>query len=202
MKKTILAVAVAMLLAGVLAFRHSHRASTKPITSGFTMTMTVVEDGKLVANVRRQVKANGDFLEETDHLSSDGSVSKRTKLAGTATQGAVRVDDANRTLTYFGRAGLIHGVTETDLKALNGYAREDSLLGYRVVVQRNCDQPHRCTEYWVSPELGSDDLKVDMVNDGHRLTKEAISVVKGEPSFEVPDYPTKPASRLANPGKP
>ena len=202
MKKIILVVAIATLLAGVLAFMRTHNASPKPIASGFTMMMTVVEDGKLIANVRRQVKSNGDFLEETDHLNSNGSISKITRAAGTASQGAVSIDDVNKRLTFFGRAGVIHSVNEADLKALKNYTREDSLLGYRVIVQRNCDSNTRCTEYWVAPELGSDDVKVDIVDDGHRITKEAVSVVRGEPSFQVPDYPREVSSRLANPGKP
>ena len=201
MKKVTLAVAIAALLAGLLAFRRSHHTSAKPIASGYTAVMTVLDDGKLVSNVLRQVKANGEFLEETDHLNPDGSVSKHTKLAGTLTHGAIIIDDANKTLTYVGRAASIHEVTESDLKAL-GYAREDSLLGYRVIVQRRCDAPQRCTEYWVAPELGSDSIKVDLVNDGHHLTKQAVNIVKGEPSFQVPDYPTQSSSRPLSGGKP
>jgi|SRR5882724_529495 len=201
MRKIILAVAMAALLAGMLAFMRTHHASPKPIASGFTVYMTVVVDGKLTANVRRQVKSSGDFLEETEHLNADGSVASQTKAAGTASQGAVAID-ANKKLTFFGRAGVIHSVTEAELKALKTYAREDSLLGYRVIVQRNCDPIARCTEYWQAPELGSDDLKVDIVDGDHRITKEAVTVVKGEPSFQVPDYPTGVSPRLANPGKP
>lgn len=201
MKQLVLMIATASLLAGVLAFRHSHHPASNPIASGYTTVMTVLEDGKLVSNVRRQVKSNGEFLEETDHLNPDGSVSKHTKLAGTLTHGAVIIDDTNRTLTYVGRAAAIHDVTETELKAV-GYVREDSLLGYRVIVQRKCDAPQRCTEYWIAPELGSDDLKVDVVDDGHHLTKQAVSIVKGEPTFQIPDYPTQSSSRTFSEAKP
>ena len=71
-------------------------------------------------------------------------------------------------------------------------------------MQRTCDEQKCCTEYWVAPELGSDDdLKVDVdFGDGHRLTTKAVNVVKGEPSFQIPDYPVEQGSRLANLGRP
>ncbi len=204
MKKILVLVAVATLLAGLLAFgRSRHAAPSKPIASGYTVDFTVVENGELVSRKKRQVKANGDFLEETDHLNADGSVSKHTRLAGTLTGGAQVIDDARKKLTFLGRAGLITAVTEAELRAQKDYNRDDLLLGFKVIVQRSCDEQKRCTEYWVAPELGSDDLKVDIdFGDGHRLTTEAVKVVKGEPSFQIPDYPVEQGSRLANPGRP
>lgn len=96
-----------------------------------------------------------------------------------------------------GRAALVKGVTKAELKAFKDFHREESLLRFRVMVQRTCDQENRCTEYWVAPELGSDNLKVDLDwGDGHRTTKEAVSVVRGEPSFEIPNYPIKRAESV------
>jgi hypothetical protein len=193
----------ATLLSALLAYSTTrNRRAASPLRSGYTMELTVLEDGKLVSRATRRVKSNGDFLEETDHLNPDGSVSKHTRLAGTSAGGAVMIDDANKRLTYLGRAGLISAVTDAELKNLKGYNREDSLLGFRVIVQRSCDEIKRCTEYWVAPEIGSDNLKVDVdFGDGHRLTKTATSLMLGEPSFGIPDYPSVAGERVANPAK-
>lgn len=74
MKTVLLMVTVATLFTGVLTFnRVSHKtAYAKPIAAGYTMDFTVRSDGNLTAKVRRYVKANGDFMEETEQLNPDG----------------------------------------------------------------------------------------------------------------------------------
>src|SRR5688572_11746886 len=199
MKTVLLMVAVATLFTGVLTFNRGSRktAHAKPIAAGYTMDLIVRSDGKLTAKGRRYVKANGDFMEETEHLNPDGSIASRSRFAGTSTHGAVSIDDTTRELKYIGRAALVKGVTAAELKAAKDFHREESLLSFRVIVQRTCDQENRCTEYWVAPELGSDNLKVDLDwGDGHRTTKETVSIVRGEPSFEIPNYPIKRAESV------
>lgn len=209
MKRIIIVFGIAALLSGVLAFSRSRLHKVRlPISSGYTMRMQVVDNGKLTANVRRYVKSNGDFLEETDHLNPDGTLVNTTKLIGTDAQGGMFIDDAEQKLRTVGRAGLIRAITDEEIKSLKDYVREDTLLGYRVLVSKHCDssgdnEAKRCTEYWVAPDLGSDDVKVDFETSGHHVTKTAITITKGEPSFAEPaNYGVAPASHQANPWKP
>jgi hypothetical protein len=148
------------------------------------------ENGKSYATCVRYVKSNGEFLADTAYVSPDGAPEKHTKLAGTIEHGAVVIDETNQKLKHAGSAVLLHATTENEIKAL-GFDREESLLGYRVIVQRRClDQNGHCAEYWLAPDLGGAPLKLELVEpDGTRKTEVATRIVLGEPSFVVPNYP-------------
>jgi hypothetical protein len=183
---------MAILSTGVITYSFSRarkaHAERQALASGFTITYQELENGKLVSTVTRQVKANGEFLEDRTLLSSG----KHSKLAGTLAHGAVRIDDAEKKLFYLGDAAIARRVSESELRynAAKSYLRDDSLLGYRVIVTRRCDaQNVQCSEYWQAIELGAQLLKIDETAPDSHTTKQAVQIVLGEPSFTVPEIP-------------
>lgn len=206
MRKSILVLAVivaAIAAAVAVGFvqRHSSAMPYKPIDSGYTVLFTDTANGKPIANVRRLVKSNGDWLQITDKLNPDGTVST-AKVAGTAAFGATGIDDADRKLVSMGHALRVQAVTQ-DLRAAPAFLRDDTVLGMPAVVQGSCTPEGQCTEFWVAPQLSNDIIKVVRYNNktGDRFVREPISLTFGEPSFAVPtDYPIT-RSKLLPPTK-
>lgn len=193
--KLITIAAFAILSTGLIAYSRSHIWNSKPIPrplkSGHVIEFSLSENGHVYATSVRYVKSNGEFLEETFYLNSDGSPGKRTKLAGTVDRGAVVIDDEQQKLKQVGRALLMYDMTEDQIRA-NGFVDlEESLLGYKVIVQRRCDDATKeCAEFWLAPALGGEPLKFDRISaDGGKRTQEATRVRLEEPTFTVPNYP-------------
>src|SRR5260370_19358806 len=136
--KLVTFIAFAMLLTGVIVYSRSHISNTRSqarLKTGYTIKSNLTHNWTVYAEEVRYVKSNGEFLADTNYLKPDGSFDRNTKLAGTVDHGAVAIDDTNRKLKQEGRAVLLHDTTEAEIKAL-GFDREDSLLGYKVIVQR------------------------------------------------------------------
>lgn len=192
--KLITVMAFAVLLTGVITYSRSDGWSSraKPqLRTGHTIEFRITQNGKVFATSVRYTKSNGEFLEDTNYLNPDGSSASHAKLAGTIDRGAVVVDDVNQKLKQAGRAVLLHDTTEAEIRAIGFVDREESLLGYKVLVQRRCvDQNQECAEFWLAPDLGGAPLKFDIISpDGGRKTQEATRITLGEPSFVVPNYP-------------
>lgn len=182
-----------ILATGVISYSRNHGWTTRSqpqLRTGHTIEYTFTQNGRVYATSIRYVKSNGEFLEDTNYLKADGSSERHAKLAGTIDRGAVIIDDADKKLKQAGRALLLHETTADEIKARGFFDREESLLGYAIVVQRRCtDQNQECAEIWIAPALGGAPLKFDIISaDGGRKTQEATSVRLGEPSFVIPDY--------------
>ncbi len=179
---------VAVLLGGVIAFSHSRKSAKLPLRSGFIINYTFGEHGLLTAVIKRQVKANGEFLEEFIYTNG-----KHTTFAGTEEGGAVVVDGVNKKLNYVGGALIAQGMTMEQTRKSAGpyYVRDDVLLGYDVVVSERCTENRdQCTTFWEAPELGNNLLRMEEASDGVvHIVREAVAVTRGEPGFTVPDYP-------------
>lgn len=196
--------AVTILLAGVIAFSHSRKSPRVPLQSGFIINYTFWEHGLLTGVIKRQVKENGEFLEETVY--TDG---KHRSFAGTEDRGAVVVDGVNKKLHYVGGAGIAQHMTMEQTRKSAGpyYVRDDALLGYDVVVSERCTENRsHCTIFWEAPELGNNLLRMEETGDGVvHVLKDAVAVTRGEPGFTVPDYPvdkTRFEQRKAEQGEP
>jgi hypothetical protein len=179
---------VAILLAGVIAFSHSRKLAGVPLRSGFIINYTFSEHGLITGVIKRQVKQNGEFLEDVTY--TDG---RHTTFAGTENGGAVVVDGANKKLNYVGGALIAQRMTMEQTRKSAGpyYVRDDVMLGYDVVVSERCTEDRsQCTTFWEAPELGNNLLRKEEASEGVvHIVREAVAVTLGEPSFTVPDYP-------------
>lgn len=185
--------ALSVFTAGVVTFSLALYSKAKPKQSvqGFTLysTMTTTpKDGQPVktgTRVRYQ-RSDGTFKQVTTYYNPDGAVRKTDVLFGEPNHGVFAVDEKAKTTEFI--SGLKPSsiiISEDDLlKNHHNIVREDSILGYRVMVARlNDDGNGSYLELYHAPALMGFQIKtVDVNTAGYKLVIEPTKIVLGDPS--------------------
>jgi len=163
-------------------------------TVHFRQTWTA-NGGKVTfqAEWTKYTRADGFWKAVQTYYNDDGTVKKVDIQFGSPQKGAAfQVDEQNRLLVVTGP--IYHASHSLDIAKARldpSFVREDTLLGYPVVVFRISQDSDSYIELYRSLEL-DDYLKNIKANSAGYTTIEADRIILGEPTAEqltVPDYP-------------
>jgi hypothetical protein len=193
----IITVVLLLGLAGIAAIRS--RAVMPETTPPYTMravqtsyNLNGIASYKNADRVRYQ-RSDESWKETYTYYNPDGSIQASTATLGITGLGVFEINEKSKTLTFLGpKKHSMHREDETKLRSDPNFAREDRILGYKVIVLHSVmDNDYEDT--YRAPDLGGAILKIvsgKIGSDGYTVI-EATSIERGEPaeSFAVPDYP-------------
>lgn len=204
--KTILAhklrfASLAVLGLGVVALilAYQSRATSQEGRQGFTLysTMTtIMQDGSqaITGNRIRYQRADGSFKQVTNYLAPDGTVTKTDILFGSPNRGVFLVEERAKKIQFLSSLSEKSiALSEKDLHSSHrNIVREETLMGYRVLVARDGDDS-TYTELYHAPSLMGFQIKTVSVGPDSTLKIEPTKIVPGNPAAseiaKVPRYP-------------
>jgi hypothetical protein len=197
-----LAITIFLLGTVSLAVAYSlNRAKGPAPPVGFTMISTQTftprnsEVSYHVATKVRYQKSNGEWRLVTTYYKADGSVRKTDSGFGQSGQGVFRVDGKNKLLNFISpKSAALTYASEETLRNDPRFLREDTMLGYKVIVQHNLtDDGSSYIDISYAPALQSLPVKTVYVTEAGTTIIEPTKIVLGEPATEdvsaTPNYP-------------
>lgn len=192
---------LAVLGLGVVALilAYQSRATSQEGRQGFTLysTMTtIMQDGSqtITGNRIRYQRADGSFKQVTTYLAPDGTVTKTDILYGSPNRGVFLVEEKAKKIQFLSSLSEKSiALSEKDLHASHrNLVREETLMGYRVLVARDGDDS-TYTELYHAPSLMGFQIKTVSVGPDSTLKIEPTKIVPGNPAAReianVPRYP-------------
>ena len=171
-----------------LVLAYQSRATSQEGRQGFTLysTMTTInQDGSqaIGGNRIRYQRADGSFKQLTTYLAPDGTVIKTDILYGLPNRGVFLVEEKAKKIEFISSLSEKSiALSEEDLHSSHrNIVREDTLMGYRVLVARVGDDSEY-TELYHAPSLMGFQIKTVSANPTSTLKIEPTKIVLGNPA--------------------
>lgn len=177
--------------------QHSYRESTTPpftmVSRQTFLTRSPADKGLLNAMKVRFQRSDGNWKEVTTYYKQDGAVLTISKEFGITSRGVFEVHDNTRTLLFLSpKRHSVHAMDEEEFRQSAEFRREDTVLGFNVLVQHMANADAE-SELAFAPALGGALLKVIDAGSAGFTVIEPLKIDLGEPSesefADIPDYP-------------
>ena len=196
--RTIALLVLVVGLAAFLASSKGRKKARKYPSTGYTMLTTQTfypEDGgepQLQYSAVRYVTANGEWKWVSTHYHPDGGTQQNTLTS--SAEGSYRLNRNDKELDFLGTRSTNPQPDWHDsgfLRSLPQYYRDDSHLGYEVIVHRRENQlTGGYYETYYAPAIGKIPVRTIDYRPGEgKYVTEAFKIELGEPDEELVKYP-------------